>query len=109
MSSTKQIWTAGRVVTLAGEKFTVKAAVVDAEDFAPNSFVLAARRDSSLYRFFPHKGIDKGLARIFPVFADQTSLDRVRKALPMPRRGARLYEHRTSRRPSLSVASTGVL
>ncbi|OAJ61495.1 hypothetical protein A6V36_24290 [Paraburkholderia ginsengiterrae] len=100
----ERCWVVGSTVTLGSEQFTVRAAVIDADDFAPNSFVLAARRDSTLYRFFPHKGIDKGLVRIFPVYADPTPLARARKTFPTPRRGARLYERRTSRRSSLSVA-----
>jgi hypothetical protein len=88
-------------VTLAGEKFTVRAAVVDAEDFAPNSFVLAARRDSSLYRFFPHKGMDKGFERISPVWAAVPRQDRspdlsyrARKGSSMQRRITRFQVRR---------------
>jgi hypothetical protein len=93
-------------VTVAGQRFTVKAAVVDANDLAPNSFVLAARRDSTLYRFFPHKGIDKGFERISPVRAVVPRQDRspdvsyrARKGSPTQRRATR-FQARRKRHPA---------
>jgi hypothetical protein len=76
IKNSKQDWTVGGTVTVAGQRFTVQAAVIDADDFAPNTFVLAGCRDSTLYRFFPHKGIDRGLERISPVWAAVTRQDR---------------------------------
>jgi hypothetical protein len=111
MSSTNQVWAIGRSVTLAGEAFTVRAAIVDADNFAPNSFVLAARRDSALYRFFPHKGIDRGLERISPVWAANPRRDkspdvghRARKGSSTQRRVTR-FQARRKQAPGRKVAT----
>ncbi len=59
ITKTKQSWAVGATVNVGFLSLVVKAAIPTPGDYAPDSYILVNQAGTQLYRFVPHKGVEK--------------------------------------------------
>ncbi|MDT7514696.1 hypothetical protein [Rhodoferax mekongensis] len=59
VSSSKQNWTVGNTVKVGFLFLVVKAAIATPGDYLPDAYILANTKGTQLYKFVPHKGLEK--------------------------------------------------
>lgn len=59
IQNSKQRWQPGQQVRVGFMTLTVRAAVATPGDYAPDAYILANSVGTQLYRFVPHRGVEK--------------------------------------------------
>ena len=59
VNNSKQDWAIGNTVKVGFLYLVVKAAIATPGDYAPDAYILANKAGTQLYRFVPHKGVEK--------------------------------------------------
>jgi len=71
ITRTKQNWSTGSIVKVGFLSLVVKAAIPTPGDYAPDAYILENRAGTQLYKFVPHKGIEKiDLLEVHDLVAD---------------------------------------
>ena len=59
ISNTKQNWNVGATVKVGFMSLIVKATIATPGDYAPDAYILGNAANTQLYKFVPHKGLQK--------------------------------------------------